>query len=86
MGRAHFEQANYAEAARTFAKARAITPLCTEDMDIYSTSLWHLKRDVDLAFFISRACGVGPSIATNMVRRWELVLTPAISPKRHKVL
>lgn len=50
MGRAHFEQANYAEAARTFAKARAITPLCTEDMDIYSTSLWHLKRDVDLAF------------------------------------
>ncbi len=50
MGRAHFEQANYAEAARTFAKARAITPLCTEDMDIYSTSVWHLKRDVDLAF------------------------------------
>ena len=50
MGRAHFEQANYAEAAQTFTKARAINPLCTEDMDIYSTSLWHLKRDVDLAF------------------------------------
>lgn len=50
MGRAHFEQTNYAEAARTFAKARAITPLCTEDMDIYSTSLWHLKRNVVLAF------------------------------------
>ncbi|PVH80555.1 TPR-like protein [Cadophora sp. DSE1049] len=50
MGRAHFEQANYAEAARTFAKARAIAPLRVECMDIYSTSLWHLKHDVDLAF------------------------------------
>ncbi|KAF7855413.1 hypothetical protein EAF04_010156 [Stromatinia cepivora] len=50
MARAHFELANYAEAARIFAKARAISPLRTEDMDIYSTSLWHLKQDVDLAF------------------------------------
>ncbi|KAH9212295.1 hypothetical protein DL95DRAFT_436832 [Leptodontidium sp. 2 PMI_412] len=50
MGRAHFEQANYAEAARTFAMARVIAPLCVECMDIYSASLWHLKHDVDLAF------------------------------------
>lgn len=50
LGRAHFEKANYAEAAQSFAKVRAISSLSTEDMDIYSTSLWHLKHDVDLAF------------------------------------
>jgi anaphase-promoting complex subunit 3 len=50
IGRAHFEKSAYLEAEQVFAKIRKIAPSRTEDMEIYSTVLWHLKKDVDLAF------------------------------------
>ncbi|KAI9670047.1 MAG: anaphase-promoting complex subunit cdc27 [Caeruleum heppii] len=50
MGRAYYEQASYTEAEKYFRKIRSTTPSRLEDMEIYSTVLWHLKNDVELAY------------------------------------
>jgi anaphase-promoting complex subunit 3 len=50
MGRAHYEQAAYAEAEKYYKRIRQVAPTRFEDMEIYSTILWHLKRETDLAF------------------------------------
>lgn len=50
MGRAHFEQAAYQEAEKFFRKMRVLAPSRLEDMEVYSTILWHLKRETDLSF------------------------------------
>ncbi|RFU71849.1 tetratricopeptide-like helical [Trichoderma arundinaceum] len=50
MGRAHYEQASYAEAEKFFRRMRAQSPSRLEDMEVYSTILWHLKRETDLSF------------------------------------
>ncbi|KAL6824944.1 hypothetical protein V8C40DRAFT_245187 [Trichoderma camerunense] len=50
MGRAHYEQASYAEAEKYFRRMRAQAPSRLEDMEVYSTILWHLKRETELSF------------------------------------
>lgn len=50
LGRAHFEQAAYAEAEKFFRKLRVNAPSRLQDMEVYSTILWHLKRETDLSF------------------------------------
>jgi anaphase-promoting complex subunit 3 len=50
MGRAHYERASYAEAEKFFRKMRVQAPSRLEDMEVYSTVLWHLKRGTDLSF------------------------------------
>lgn len=50
MGKAHFEQAAYSEAEKFFRKMRVQAPSRLEDMEVYSTILWHLKRETDLSF------------------------------------
>ena len=50
IGRVYYEQAAYAEAERYFRRLRAMTPSRLDDMEIYSTVLWHQKKEVDLAF------------------------------------
>ena len=50
MGRAHFEQASYVEAEKFFRRMRVQAPSRLEDMEVYSTILWHLKRETDLSF------------------------------------
>lgn len=50
MGRAYYEQASYSEAESLYKRIRQIAPTRFEDMEIYSTVLWHLKRETDLAF------------------------------------
>jgi anaphase-promoting complex subunit 3 len=50
IGRAHYEKSAYSEAEQVFAKVKKMAPSRTEDMEIYSTALWHLKKDVDLAY------------------------------------
>jgi anaphase-promoting complex subunit 3 len=50
IGRAHFEKSSYNEAEQIFAKIKKMAPSRTEDMEIYSTVLWHLKKEVDLAY------------------------------------
>jgi anaphase-promoting complex subunit 3 len=50
MGRAYYEQAAYADAEKYYKRIRLIAPFRFEDMEIYSTILWHLKKETDLSF------------------------------------
>lgn len=50
VGRAHYEQAAYPEAEVSFRRLRIISPTRLQDMEVYSTILWHLKRETDLSF------------------------------------
>lgn len=50
IGRAQYEQAAYPEAERYFRRLRILSPTRMKDMEVYSTILWHLKRETDLSF------------------------------------
>ncbi|KAH0544884.1 hypothetical protein FGG08_000964 [Glutinoglossum americanum] len=50
IARAHHELSSYAEAEKYFLKVRAMASTRMEDMEVFSTVLWHQKKDVDLAF------------------------------------
>ena len=50
IGRAYFEKAAFEDASKAFSTLRTIDPTNMENMDLYSTTLWHLKREVDLVF------------------------------------
>ncbi|KAI0194181.1 tetratricopeptide [Astrocystis sublimbata] len=50
LGRAYYEQASYAEAEKYYRKLRILAPTRLQDMEVYSTILWHLKRETDLSF------------------------------------
>ena len=50
IGRALYEQTSYAEAEKYFTRIKTMAPARLEDMEVYSTILWHLKNDIDLAF------------------------------------
>lgn len=76
MGRAIYEQSEYADAERFFKRIKTMAPSRLEDMEIYSTILWHLKNDVDLAFLAHEIievdrdspqawCAVGNSFSLN---------------------
>lgn len=49
MARVLFEQAKYSEAVKFFKRARTVAPSNMEGMDMFSSALWHLKSDLDLA-------------------------------------
>ena len=50
IGRAYYEQAMYSEAEKYFFRVKTMAPSRLDDMEIYSTVLWHLKNDVELAY------------------------------------
>ncbi|KAK6341180.1 anaphase-promoting complex subunit cdc27 [Orbilia brochopaga] len=50
LGRALYELSRYNEAGECFAKVRVMDPLRMQEMETYSTLLWHLKKDVELSF------------------------------------
>ncbi|KOS18743.1 Protein bimA [Escovopsis weberi] len=49
-GRAQYELMSYREARETFQALRRASPAWLEDVEVYSTVLWHLKEDVALAY------------------------------------
>ena len=50
IGKAYYEQAAYTDAEKFFIRVRQLAPSRLEDMEVYSTVLWHLKSDVELAY------------------------------------
>lgn len=50
IGKAYYELSNYPEAEKVFSRISKMAPSRTKDTDIYSTVLWHLKHDTELAF------------------------------------
>ncbi|ORX69782.1 TPR-like protein, partial [Linderina pennispora] len=49
LGRICFEAGRFPEAHRAFSSGHHIAPHRVRDMDIYSTLLWHMKREESLA-------------------------------------
>lgn len=50
IGKGLFEQNNYLEAGKAFARIRKIAPSSVAGMEVYSTILWHEKKETELAF------------------------------------
>lgn len=50
LGRAYYEQAMYSEAEKYFFRVRTMASSRLDEMEIYSTVLWHLKNDIELAY------------------------------------
>ena len=55
VGRAYFEMVNYPEAERAYSWARRVSPHYLEGMDMYSTALYHMKKDVQLSYLAQEA-------------------------------
>ncbi|KAK9797012.1 hypothetical protein WJX73_004710 [Symbiochloris irregularis] len=55
IGRAYFEMVDYPQAALAFEWAQQVDPYRLEGMEVYSTVLWHLKREVDLSHNAQKA-------------------------------
>ena len=50
LGRVLYEENEYAEAEKCFARLKTMAPARLEDMEVYSTILWHTKNEIELAF------------------------------------
>lgn len=50
IGKAYYEQASYTEAEKFFIRVKTLSPSRLEDMEVYSTVLWHMKNEVELAY------------------------------------
>lgn len=50
IGRLHFELVNYLESEKVFMRLREIDKYRTQDMEFFSTTLWHLRKEVKLSF------------------------------------
>ncbi|KAI8323528.1 TPR-like protein [Martensiomyces pterosporus] len=59
LGRICFEAGRYPEAARAFESGHRLAPYRVRDMDIYSTLLWHMKREERLAQLAHAMISVG---------------------------
>ena len=46
VGKAHFEMVNYQKACLFFEWSRNVDPYRLEDLEVYSTVLWHMKKEV----------------------------------------
>lgn len=50
LGKVYYEQAEYRQSEDCFERLMKLQPSRVEDMEIYSTVLWHLKKESTLAF------------------------------------
>ncbi|KFA67391.1 hypothetical protein S40285_00196 [Stachybotrys chlorohalonatus IBT 40285] len=76
MGRAHYELAAYAEAEKFYRRLRVVAPYRLDGMEVYSTVLWHLKRETDLSFLAHElvdAAWHSPQAWCALGNAWSLV-------------
>ncbi|KAK3717620.1 anaphase-promoting complex subunit cdc27 [Vermiconidia calcicola] len=69
LGKAHYEAGDYKTAEEAFARVLKLQPSRTHDMEVYSTVLWHLKKDAALAFL----CHALRSNDSNAPETWVAV-------------
>ncbi|KAF5387124.1 hypothetical protein D9615_001841 [Tricholomella constricta] len=60
VGRAHYEKQDFASAERAFKEVRILEPHRLWDMEVYSTLLWHLQRNVELSFLAQELLSIDP--------------------------
>jgi anaphase-promoting complex subunit 3 len=58
LGKAHAEMVEYQESARAFERARRVDPTRLESCEVYSTVLWHLKRETRLSHLAQECVSV----------------------------
>ncbi|CAM9849932.1 unnamed protein product, partial [Hapterophycus canaliculatus] len=54
VGRAYFERADYGNAKSALESMQRYDPHRMEGLDVLSTTLWHLKRDVELSYLAQK--------------------------------
>ncbi|EFA78389.1 anaphase promoting complex subunit 3 [Heterostelium album PN500] len=54
IGKAYFELVDYQQAYNVFEQIRSIEPYRLEGAEIYSTVLWHLKKEVELSYLANQ--------------------------------
>ncbi|GAM19434.1 hypothetical protein SAMD00019534_026090 [Acytostelium subglobosum LB1] len=54
IGKAYFEMVDYNEANRVFEQVRELEPYRLEGVEIYSTVLWHLKKEVEMSYLANQ--------------------------------
>jgi len=60
VGRCYFEMNNYYDAEKTFDKLLEIEPYRLEALEIYSTVLWHQKKEKKLSWLVQHATDINP--------------------------
>ncbi|KAF9566247.1 TPR-like protein [Agrocybe pediades] len=60
VGKAHYEQQDFASAERAFKTLRKEDPYRQWDMEVYSSLLWHLQRSVELSFLAQELLNINP--------------------------
>jgi anaphase-promoting complex subunit 3 len=50
IGKAHYERSMYTDAEKMFQRIRELAPSYMEDMEVYSNTLWQLKKETELAY------------------------------------
>ncbi|PCH38327.1 TPR-like protein [Wolfiporia cocos MD-104 SS10] len=60
VGKAHYELGEYAAAERAFEAVRNLEPYRIWDMEVFSTLLWHLQRNVRLSFLAQELVATDP--------------------------
>merc|ERR1719174_140090 len=58
IAKAHFENNDYRKAEESFKKMRKQSPQRTAGLELYSTCLWHLRKQVELSFLAQDAMGM----------------------------
>lgn len=58
MGRCYLELVDYSEAVRCFEWMRRACPHRLEGLDLYSTALWHLRREAELSHLAQECLGL----------------------------
>ncbi|KAL1947637.1 hypothetical protein VTO73DRAFT_13361 [Trametes versicolor] len=60
VGKAHYELGQYPPAERAFEAVRILEPYRLWDMEVYSTLLWHLQRNIRLSFLAQELLSTDP--------------------------
>jgi len=50
LGQCHFEMVDYSRCVECYRRVRKLEPWCAYGLEFFSTSLWHLKKEVELSF------------------------------------
>uniref|UniRef100_A0A4D5RXT8 Cell division cycle protein 27 homolog n=1 Tax=Ixodes scapularis TaxID=6945 RepID=A0A4D5RXT8_IXOSC len=64
LGRAYFELGEYDKAVRVFEELRTLEPYRLKGLEYYSTSLWHLQREVHLSTLAQELMDLDKNAAT----------------------
>ncbi|KAH6919014.1 hypothetical protein BKA70DRAFT_1249019 [Coprinopsis sp. MPI-PUGE-AT-0042] len=59
-GKVHYELQDYSSAERAFRSAREMEPYRLWDMEVYSTLLWHLQRNIELSYLAQELLNIDP--------------------------